>query len=169
MASQILKAADEVIAQLTALSAVEANWSPEVWAEYGDWAATRAPSISYNSVIERKDLVDGQLTVLIGFNFREQFPNARSRCEMEHLYPIGVGVYQRFRAPGSETIAGIADQVSRSTIDLHLQFVEELQDLLYTQSLTSFSPHSEVEAQLNLDAIKKQYLESVMILNYAAL
>jgi hypothetical protein len=167
--SQILTAADEVIDQLTTLSSIESNWSPDVWAAYGDWAATRAPSISYNSVIERKDLVTGQLTVLIGFNFRQPFPNTISRCEQEHIYPIGVGVYQRFRAPGTESVAGIPDAIDRQTIDLHLQFVEELQDLLYATNLPSFHPHSSIEAEMNLDAIKKQYLESVMLVNYAVL
>ncbi len=167
MASQIMKAADEVIAQLITLSTAGA-WSAEVTAEFGDWAATQAPEISYNATVERKDLTVGQLAVYVGFDFRELHPDAHDRCSMSHIYPVGIGVYQRFRAPGTDTASGINEQISRSTIDLHLQFVEELQDLLYENNLTSFHSHSVVEAAFNQEAIKKQYLESVMIANYTA-
>lgn len=168
MASRILTAADEVIAQLTALSANSSNWSAGVVSAYGDWADTTPPEISYDSVIERKDLVADRLSVYVGFNFRELYPNAHDRCSMDHIYPIGVGVYQRFRAPGTESPTGVNHKVTRSVIDLFLQFTEELQDLLYSNNLTSFNSHSVVEAAFDHEAIAKQYLKSVMVVNYEA-
>lgn len=168
MASQILTVVDQVLSELVSMSADAGLWSSEVRTAYGDWAATRPPKLSYNSVVERKDLVNGELTVFVGFGFREAFQNAHDRCQMEHLYPIGVGVYQRFRAPGTESALGVDDKVSRSDIDLHLQFSEELQNLLYSRNLSNYYPHSIVEGSTNSEALQKQYLETVMLVNYTA-
>lgn len=168
MASQILTVVDEVISKLVSISADAGLWSAEVRSAYGDWAATRAPILSYDSVVERKDLVNGELTIFVGFGFREPFQNSHDRCQMSHIYPIGVGVYQRFRAPGTESALGINGQIARSDIDLHLQFSEELQSILYSQNLDNYYPQTLVEASTNPEAIKKQYLETVMLLNYTA-
>jgi hypothetical protein len=169
MSSQILKAADEVIAQLTLLSADQtpgSTWSSEVISAFGDWAATNPPEISYDSVIDRKDLPKDALAVYVGFGFRELYDNARSRCEQVHSYPIAVGVYQRFRAPGVEAASGSSSPVSRSSIDNHLKFVEELQSNMYSSGLTSFVTHSSAEAEFDHETISKQYLRSIIVLRY---
>jgi hypothetical protein len=170
MASQILQAADEVVAQLTAWSADQnpgSTWSSDVITAFGDWAAAQPPEISYDSVIERKDLPQNNLAVYIGFNSRELFDNAQSRCDQTHLYPIAIGIYQRFRPPGSESASGVNEQVSRQVIDDHLLFVEELQSLVYSNRLTSFRPNGKVEGQFDHEVIKKQYLRSVLVVRYS--
>lgn len=169
MSSQILKAADEVLAQLTLLSSDQtpnSTWSSEVITAFGDWAAAQAPELSYDSVIDRKDLPKDDLAVYVGFGFRELFDNARSRCEQTHSYPIAVGVYQRFRAPGVESTSGSSSPVERASIDNHLKFVEELQSNLYSSDLPSFVTHSSIEAEFDHETIRKQYLRSIIVLRY---
>jgi hypothetical protein len=169
MASQILKAADEVIAQLVSLSADQtpgSTWSTEVINAFGDWASTQPPEITYDSVIERKDLPQDALAVYLGFNSRELYTSAHSRCDQSYLYPIAIGIYQRFRAPGTDSTSGVNDQVTRQSIDNHLKFVEELQTLLYSARLPSFSPQSLIETQFDHEVIKKQYLRSVLVVRY---
>lgn len=170
MASQILKACDEVIAQLVTWSADQtpgSTWSSDIITAFGDWASAQAPEITYDSVIERKDLPQNNLALYLGFNSREMFQNASSRCDQTHLYPIAIGVYERFRPPGSESISGVNEQVSRQTIDDHLLFVEELQSLLYSTRLPSFAIKGEVESQFDHEVIKKQYLRSVLVARYS--
>lgn len=162
----VLTAASEMITKLQSLSGTEANWTASTWSTYGDWAAKIAPEISYNSIIEKKNITSDtdKISCFVGFNFREVGPQ-NDRCDGDYIYPLGVGIYQRFRPTGAATPGGLITKVDPTVVSSFMQLCEDLEGLLYFSKLTSFG-YVNHESFFDHETLDDQYLKQVFVFRY---